>query len=214
MLTYITSILNHQVWSHRKAGPAYPLRLGSARTIYTVYVQYFWQGRINKHSVIYGAYIRSWPTLTKEHYTHTQNHTHTQTNIHTHTTTRTFEKMKLSSVCISWRTPPIKWNTSVTCMNRHTKKHRWCIINTRLCTFETGNKRHNPPFKWNTSVTCMNRHTKKHRWCIITKGCAHLRQAIRGTTRLLRGAPRWPVQAGTHKIRWCITNTMLRTFVT
>ena len=31
--------------------------------IYTVYIQYFWQGNITKYTVIYGVYIRFWPTL-------------------------------------------------------------------------------------------------------------------------------------------------------
>jgi hypothetical protein len=33
-----------------------------ARTVYTAYTQYFWQGII-KYTVIYGVYVRFWPTL-------------------------------------------------------------------------------------------------------------------------------------------------------
>jgi len=33
-----------------------------ANPIYTVYIRYFWQGNFI-HTVIYGVYIRFWPTL-------------------------------------------------------------------------------------------------------------------------------------------------------
>jgi len=40
----------------------YIIRVGQNH-MYTVYVQYFWQGISTKYTVIYGAYIRFWPTL-------------------------------------------------------------------------------------------------------------------------------------------------------
>jgi hypothetical protein len=77
----------------------YTVRCGSERSELNLYVisSIYWQG-ITKYTVIYGVYIRLWPTLpicyhtnidTHMH-THTQTHTHMRTHAHTHTHTHTY----------------------------------------------------------------------------------------------------------------------------
>jgi len=68
--------------------------------IYGVYTVYLFGREITKYTVIYGAYIRFWPTLQVcerlnanlpvcQHTVHTHTHTHTNTHKHTHTLTHT-----------------------------------------------------------------------------------------------------------------------------